>query len=232
MKKRISLLCAIAFAYCSCTKEHITAQKTTYNISIKAITNDAAASSNPAWQQVLGGNATITFDAKYPTDTMTVSSITNTIDLANLANYNWKLFPGKYDIGLTTTDDAVVSPFVRFNASGKGIPINEDSVIGMVVSATDGVITIKRSYLDTAVTPTFAPAGAASANMYSANDYAYLYVKGNTSGKLTFTSSEGDIYKADITVTAKGQFDVSPKINSVGHVVIQSYPFNPKINVQ
>lgn len=225
-------MCAIAFAYCSCTKEHLTAQKTAYNISIKAITSDAAATTNPAWQQIIGGSATITFDAKFQTDTMAVSSITNTIDLANLASYNWKLFPGKYDIALTTTGDAAVSPFVRFNASGVGVPINADGVIGMVVFATDGVITIKRSYLDTTVTPTFAPTGAAAADLYNANGYAYLYVKGGTSGKLNFTSSEGDLYKADITVTAKEQSDVSPKTNAKGRLVIQSYPFNSKSKVQ
>ena len=102
----------------------------------------------------------------------------------------------------------------------------------MVVFATDGVITIKKSYLDTTVMPTFAPTGVAAANLYSANGYAYLYVKGGTSGKLTFTGSEGDIYKANITVTTRGQSDVSPETNSKGHVVIQSYPFNTKTNVQ
>ena len=56
-------MCAIAFTYCSCTKEHLTAQKTTYTISIKAITNDVSDAADPAWQQVLGGSATITFDA-------------------------------------------------------------------------------------------------------------------------------------------------------------------------
>lgn len=226
------MLCAIAFAYCSCSKEHLSTQKATYNISIKAITNDVTSVAPPAWEQVLGGNATITFDAKYPSDTMTVSSITNTIDLANLSSYKWKLFAGKYDISLVTTDDATVSPYIRFYGNAKGLPINTDGLIAMVVDASDGVITIKRSYLDTTQTPTFTPTGAAAADLSSANGYAYLYVKGNTAGQLIFTSTEGDIYKADITVTAKGQFDVSPKTNSAGHVVIQSYPFHSKTNVQ
>ncbi|WP_295791847.1 hypothetical protein [Mucilaginibacter sp.] len=232
MKKQILTFCVIAFAYFSCSKEHISIQKSSYNISIKAVGNDAATDSSSSWAQVLGGNATITFDAKYPSDTMTVSSVTHTIDLGKLSTYQWKLFAGKYDITLATADDAVVSPYVRFSASKTGVDINTDGVIGMDVDASDGVITIKRTLLDTTVSPTFKPTGAAVANLSNANGYAYLYVKGSTSGQLVFTSTEGDVYKADITVVAKSQFDASLKTNSKGQVVIQSYPFHPKTNVQ
>jgi len=232
VKKQILTFCVIALAYFSCSKEHISLPKASYNISIKAIGNDAATESSSSWEQVLGGNATITFDAKYPSDTMTVSSITHTIDLGKLSTYQWKLFPGKYDITLATADDAVVSNYVRFSASNTGVNINTDGVIGMDVDASDGVITIKRTLLDTTVSPTFKPAGAAVANLSNANGYAYLYVKGSTSGQLVFTSAEGDVYKADITVVAKSQFDASLKTNSKGQVVIQSYPFHPKTNVQ
>lgn len=232
MKKQILTFCVIAFAYCSCTKEHLSLQKASYNISIKAIGNNAVANSPSSWEQVLGGNATITFDAKYPSDTMTVSSVTNMIDLGKLSTYQWKLFAGKYDISLATTDEAVVSPYVRFSADSTGVNINTDSIIGMDVNASDGVITIKRTLLDTTVSPTFKPTGAAVANLSNANGYAYLYVKGSTSGQLVFTSAEGDVYKADITVVAKSQFDASLKTNSKGQVVIQSYPFHPKTNVQ
>lgn len=232
MKKQILTFCAIAFAFCSCTKEHLPLQKTSYNISIKTVVNDVTVYPPSSWEQILGGSATIIFDAKYPTDTMTISSVTNTIDLTNLSSYKWKLFAGKYDISLATTDDALVSPYVRFSASATGVIVNSDNVIGMDVNASDGVITIKRTYLDTTVAPTFKPTGAAIANLSNANGYAYLYVKGNTSGQLTFTGTEGDVYKADITVIAKSQLDAAPTTNSKRHVVVQSFPFHLKTNVQ
>jgi len=231
VKKTLILLCAIAITYCSCTKDRLLPKHNSFKISIKTNVNDVEANVPGAWTQVLGGSAQITFTKKN-SDSVTVSPLTNTIDLANLTSLNWTLIGGAYDIELHTTDNAFAAHFIRFRASAKNVPVETDGPIAIPAVTTDGVITINKNAVDTTFVPTFKPEGGNTTNFSKANGYYFLYVQGFVSGKLTFTeATTGDVYMKNLEVVAGNQYDISAKLNSTNGIVINSIPFHLKASV-
>lgn len=163
-------------------------------------------------------------------DTLSASSVEDSLNLKNIGTYSKQLIPGTYDITLATKSTAVVDTFIRFNAGVKSIAVNKDQAISLTAATTDGVITISKDQIDPTIVPTFAPSGSATAyNFGLANGYYFIYVKGAVSGRITFTeATTGDLYLKDLTVTAMNQYDISAILNTVS---VHSRPFYLKNNL-
>lgn len=231
MKKQLFALFAVALIYSSCTKDH--SINPTKNNSFKisfASTLSAAAVNN--WEQVLGGEASAQFTPKN-SDSLSLSAVKDDVDLKNIASYSYELIGGTYDISINTKSTAAADTFIRFTSVVKDFAVNKDQTITLPATTNDGVITISKSIIDTTVMPTFTPAGTGVAqNLGLANGYYFIYVKGATSGRLTFTEvTSGNLYLKDLKVTANNQYDISAKLNSLGAIVIHSYPFHLKTAV-
>lgn len=231
MKKTLILLCAIAFTYCSCTKDRLLPKQNSFKVSIKTNINDVEANVPESWTQVFGGSAQITFTKKN-SDSVTVTPSVNTIDLTNLSTYSWNLIGGTYDVEMHTTDNGPAATFIRFRASAKSVSIEADGPIAIPAVTTDGVITIAKSVVDTTVVPTFKPEFGNTTNFSKANGYYFLYVQGFVTGKLTFTeATTGDVFMKSFEVVAGNQYDISAKLNSTKGIVINSMPFHLKASV-
>jgi hypothetical protein len=227
MRKILLFFCASVILYSSCSKDHAVtpAKNNLLKITLLPNVNDAA---NGTWQQVLGGEAQIQFVA-LSSDTLSASSIKDSIKLASINTYSKQLVAGAYNITLATESTAVADTFIRFSAQAKNLTINKDQAISLNATTTDGVITISKSQVDTTVMPTFTPAGATMALKFGlANDYYFIYVKDTTTGRITFTAATtGDLYLDDITVSAMNQYDITAVLNT-NNVSVNRHLFHLK----
>ncbi|MDB5087955.1 MAG: hypothetical protein JWR09_1949 [Mucilaginibacter sp.] len=228
MKKISFALLAVAFIYSSCTKDHsITpAKNNSFKISFAATLNTVAVNT---WEQVLGGEAIVQFTPEN-SDSLSLSSKKDSLDLKNISTYNYQLVGGTYTISLSTKSTSVADTFIRFTSEVKDFAVNKDQTISLPATTNDGVITISKSTIDSTVMPTFTPLGTTTPiNFGLANGYYFLYIKGATTGRLTFTeATTGDLYLKDLKVTAGNQYDISATLNTIGAIVIHSYPFHLK----
>lgn len=228
MRKIFFILFAATILYSSCSKDHFVnpSKKNLFKVSILPPVD---AIPNSTWQQVLGGEAIVQY-AVQNSDTLSASSVEDSLNLKNIGTYSKQLIPGTYDITLATKSTAVVDTFIRFNAGVKSIAVNKDQAISLTAVTTDGVITISKDQIDPTIVPTFTPSGSATSyNFGLANGYYFIYVKGAVSGRITFTeATTGDLYLKDITVTAMNQYDISAILNTVS---VHSRPFYLKNNL-
>lgn len=225
MKKIITAIFASAIICSGCSKNHTETpvNSKTFKVSFKLAINAVISST---WQQVLGGRASIGFAAKN-TDTLTVSSLTDSLDLSKLSTYTKPVISGTYDVSLKTKSTAVADTFIRFNALATNVVINKDVAINMQATTTDGVITISKKLIDSTTVPTFIPAGTNTTyNLGVANDYYFIYVSGSKAGKVTFTeASSGDLFIANVTVAANNQYNLTAIVTKTGSVVKHTYAF-------
>ena len=179
------------------------------------------------WQQVLGGKATIEFSAK-ASDTLTASSLRDTIELKTLKSYTKQMAAGKYDITLKTESTAAADTFIRFDAEVKDFHVKADGAIGLSAITTDGVITISQTLIQAGSRPTFIPAGSTSIlNFGLANGHYFIYVKGGESGKITFTeATTGDEFMKNLPVVALTRYNLLPVLSSKAQWVFSQNRFS------
>lgn len=229
MKKNLFLLFAIVLIYGSCSKENSINpnKRNSFKIAFLAPLDAIA---NSTWQHVLGGEATLQFAVKN-VDTVSVSSLSDSLNLERISTYNKQLLGGTYDISLNTESKAAADTFIRFSASVTNFLINKDQTISLPASTADGVITIAKSFVDPTQRPTFTPAGSTTPiNLGFANGFYFIYVNGSSAGRITFTeATTGDLFMKDITVSAMSQYDLLPQLNSTG-VRVNAYPFRLSAN--
>ena len=225
MRKTLFALFAVAIIYSSCSKDHSInpVTKSSFNVSFLV---DAASS---AWRQVLGGEANLSFTAK-SSDTLTASSVTDSLDLKNIAAYNKQVIAGTYDIALKTKSTAVADTFIRFTSQAKNVVINKDLAVSLTATTNDGVITISKKLVDSSTVPTFAATGSGKVyNFGIANGYYFIYVTGSKGGKITFTeATTGDLFIENLTVSALNQYDLTATLTKTGSVVVHAHPFKLK----
>jgi hypothetical protein len=231
VKKYIFILLAATIVYGSCSKSRIVSPVRNKSFKV-TVTPDVSNIANSTWQQVLGGEAIIQFTAEN-SDTLSASPVSDSLNLKNISAYSKQLVAGTYDITLATESTAVADTFIRFNALINGVAINKDQTISMNAATTDGVITISKSLIDTATTPTFTPTGTTTPyNFGLANGYYFMYVKDAGSGRITFNeATSGDLYLKDITVSALNQYDISVILNA-SDVIVHLFPFRLKTNLK
>ncbi len=231
MRKTLSVLFAIVVIYSSCTKDHaVTPAKTnSFKVSFKPSVEDVV---NSSWQQVLGGEAYVGFTFQ-GADTLNASVVSDSLNLKNIATYSRLLLAGTYNITLATKSTAVADTFIRFNAQVNNFLINQNQAISLTATTNDGVITISKSMIAAGTVPTFTPAGTSTAlNFGFANGYYFIYVTGNTTGRIAFTeATTGNQYLQDITVSSLNQYDLSPILNTSG-VAMQLHHFNLKADLK
>jgi len=231
MRKTLFFLCVATVLYSSCTKDRAVnpPKNSLFKVSLAPNVSDDA---NSTWQQVLGGEAKIQFTA-LSSDTLTASTVTDSLDLTNIGAYSHQLVAGAYNIALATESTAIADTFIRFNAVANNFLINKDQAISLNATTADGVITIGKSQVDTTITPTFTPTGTTTAlNFGLANGYYFIYVKGTASGEITFTeATTGDLYLYDITVSALNQYDILAILNT-NNVSVHRHLFHLKTNLK
>jgi hypothetical protein len=231
VRKILSILCATAMLlYSSCTKENSPALvKTSFKITIKPST---AAIINSTWQQVIGGEALITF-TPVNNDSLTISTNTDSLNLKNVAVYSKQLFAGTYNVALNTESKAVADTFIRFSSQVPNLAIKQDQAITFPATTNDGVITISKSLIDSTTVPTFIPAGASTAlKLGKANGYYFIYVSDTVTGRIVFTElTSGYTYMKDITVSAMNQYDLMPVLNTTS-ITVHLHAFNPNANIK
>jgi hypothetical protein len=220
VRKILFILFATVIICNSCSKEHSTnPAKNLFKVSIKPAVNAI----DSAWQQVLGGEALISFIP----DTVNVSPIKDSLNLKSIASYNRQVLAGTYNISLSTESTAVADTFIRFNAQLNNFLINKDQAISFPATTNDGVITINKSLIAALTVPTFIPAGTNTVyNFGLANGCYFIYVTGASTGRITFAEvTSGYIYMNDLTITAMNQYDLSPILNTSG-AVVHLHPFH------
>jgi hypothetical protein len=224
MRKTIFVL-IIAIIYSSCSKDHSVnpVKKNSFNVSFSI---DAASST---WQQVLGGQANLSFTAK-GNDTLTASSLTDSLDLKNIGAYSKQVIAGTYDIALKTKSTAVADTFIRFTSQAKNVVIDKAVAISLAATTTDGVITISKKLVDSTTVPTFTATESGKVyNFGVANEYYFIYVTGSKGGKITFTeATTGDLFIENLTVSALNQYDLTATLTKTGAVVVHAYSFKLK----
>jgi hypothetical protein len=205
---------AVALLAAGCSKDR--SVKPLNNNPLKiTVKPDFASAATGSWQQVLGGQAVLSFKPA-ANDSINISPTTDTLSLSKLSAYTQTLFPGIYNISLNTESTAVADTFVRFTSLVNDLPINQTQVVTLQATTNDGVITINKTYVDTTSAPTFVAAGTTTVqNLGQANGYYFIYVTGGATGRVTFVEpTSGYTYMADIAVTATNQYDLSPIINT------------------
>jgi hypothetical protein len=215
LKKFIPLIFAtVILSSSSCTKDNPTIPSQARQFKVSFVPGIAGTFSTD-WQQVLGGKASLEFSTKN-SDTLTVSSLKDTIELKTIAAYRKPLRAGKYDIIIKTQSIASADTFIRFNAEIKDFQVNADGAIRLLATTSDGVITISKTLIQTGSQPTFTPIGSTTAlNFGLANGYYFIYVKGAESGKITFTeATTGDEFMKNLTITAMTRYNLLPTLSS------------------
>jgi len=231
LKKLLPLFAALAIIYSGCAKDHVIDKQKdiSYNVSIAPSFNYAV---NGGWQQVLGGEADIQFKPEN-SDTISFSSIKDSLDLSKIATYSWPLLQGIYDVSLSTNSKNIADTYIRFSAQQTGVVVNNNTTINLSATTNDGVITINDGFIASNTVPTFTPSGSTVAkNMAIANGYYFIYVSGASTGSLSFTEkTTGNLYLANITVAAMNQYDVSPVIDT-STISIHKNLFHLKLKLQ
>lgn len=229
MKKLSLFVCAVAVLCSGCSKNNGASpiKKNTLEVSLLrpfvAVTGP-----NDTWGQVLGGKGFIQFEAA-ANDTLTAVTVKDSLNLKDITGYKKQLIAGNYDIDLKTKSEAVTDTFIRFTAGVFNIELNKDQAVSLTASTNDAVITISKKQIDNSVRPLFAPAGIDKKYEFGlANDYYFIYVKGGTTGRISFTeATTGNLYLKDIAVTATYRYDISAILNATG-VVVRSTQFHIK----
>lgn len=225
--QKLLLLCAAVLLLASCAKDHTVNpvnSKPSFKLSLSPVINVVP---NNTWKQVLGGKGLITF-AYMANDTVTASTIKDSVSLKDIAAYKHDGLAGNYNISLGTVSTAVADTFVRFNAQTQNIAIDKDQAISLPATTTDGVITIDKSLIKARTTPTFTDAKTAVVyKMGLANGYYFLYAKDATAGRLNFTeTTSGDVFLKDLTVAAQNWYDISVVLNKTNAISISQHAFN------
>ncbi|WCT10972.1 hypothetical protein [Mucilaginibacter jinjuensis] len=225
--QKLLLLCVAVLLLGSCAKDHTVNpvnSKPSFKLSFAPVVNGIP---NTPWKQVLGGKGLITF-AFIANDTVTASTIKDSVSLKDISTYKHDVLAGAYNITLGTVSAAVADTFIRFNAQAQNITINKDQAISLPATTTDGVITISKSLIKAGTTPTFTDAKTAVVyKLGLANDYYFLYAKDATAGRLSFTeTTSGDVFLKDLTLAALNWYDVSAVLNKTSSVSIAQHAFN------
>ncbi|WP_413666912.1 hypothetical protein ACEN9X_20565 [Mucilaginibacter sp. Mucisp86] len=224
MKKTIPIFFILFALFTGCTKEHSVNPAPQKLVTVSLHPNYLVLPPSN-WQQVLGGSATLKLTPQN-SDSVTLSSISTTVNLKDVASYKQQVVVGTYDVTLNTQSTAAVDTFIRFTSKADHVPINKDETIDLAATTTDAVITISTKLIDSTVTPTFKLGNQTTYNLGKANGYYFLYARDATSGTITFSLSNGYQYMKDLTVRAMNQYDLIPVSNSYGELSIKSYPFN------
>lgn len=230
MIKSLVAILAVVIIYNSCSKDHTVkpTAKNTFKVSVAPVVNSTV---NSSWQQVLGGKANLTF-APVNSDSLILSAVKDSFNISTISSYNKPLIAGTYSITLQTQSKAVADTFIRFSAQAKNILINKDQAVSLGAVTSDGVVTIKKDFIDSLSVPTFVADGSTAVQNFGlANGYYYIYVKGSASGKVTFTeTTTGFDYIKQLTVSALNQYDLSPIIGPHGAVKVQTFVFRKTNN--
>ncbi|SEO34026.1 hypothetical protein SAMN05192574_107130 [Mucilaginibacter gossypiicola] len=224
MKKTIPIFFILFALFTGCTKEHLINPAPQKLVTVSLHPNYLVLPPSN-WQQVLGGSASLKLTPQN-SDSVTLSSISTSINLKDAASYKQQVIAGTYDITLNTQSTAVADTFIRFTSKADHVPVNKDETIDLAATTTDGVITISTKLIDSTVTPTFKVGNQTAYNLGKTNGYYFLYVKDATGGTITFSLSNGYQYMKDLTDRAMNQYDLIPLSNSYGELSIKSYPFN------
>jgi hypothetical protein len=224
VKKITNLLFTGIILCCACSKKQTpNPVKTAFKITVKpSISFDVTST----WPQILGGEALITFT---PVNADTLSVAADSLNLTNVGTFSKQVFAGTYNVTLNTKSKAITDTFIRFTSSVTQLAITQDQAISFPATTNDGVITINKTAIDTTVAPTFTVAGQATAVNFgkAANGYYFIYVDGNTTGRISFVdATTGYTYLKDITIAAMSQYDLSPVINKTD-VIVRLSPFKP-----
>lgn len=228
MKKHLAAIIAVIVICNSCSKDHFVKPpaKNTFKISVTPVVNSTL---NDSWQQVIGGKANLEF-TPVNNDSLTLSSVIDSLDLGSIGTYNKQVMGGAYDISLHTQSKAVADTFIRFDASAKNVAISKDQTISLDATTSDGVITIKKTLINSSTLPTFvADSSTTVQNFGLANGYYFIYVKGAASGKVVFTeTTTGFDYVKEITVDALNQYDLSPILGPDHTVKVKTFTLRSK----
>jgi hypothetical protein len=190
--------------------------------------NASGNTSNPEWQNILGGRAYIQFSSNDPA----LGIIKDSLDLTALSSYSRYLNDGTYTISLYTPSTVrAADTFLRFSAIDSGFVINGNTNIGFYGISRDGLITIPDSLIQAGNTPNFIlSSGGIPYPFGHVNGYYYLYILGNTSGTLNLISSKKQIGSSTLTVQSGYQYNVSLNTNSgitnsAGPITVSFSPF-------
>ncbi|WP_423147526.1 hypothetical protein [Rubrolithibacter danxiaensis] len=210
----------VALVSCSKKNDETAPSNSLHKIAIDNINNVFL---NSTWQHVLGGKAYIEFNSKSST-TSSISSIKDSLDLANASSYTITVADGTYDISLyTEPTSSIADTFIRFEAINENYAVKDDSELSFQAMTSDGLITINKDFVKAGTVPTFTPSGANAAS-YSfgyINNFYYLYVKGGTEGAVSLTEkTTGQTFTKTFKVSVANQYNLAVLTNTVNAVKI------------
>ncbi|HEX8377121.1 MAG TPA: hypothetical protein VF602_04840 [Pedobacter sp.] len=226
--KTLLLSLSLFFFLAGCTKDESVNPYPTKQFKVSFVPS-VSNNFSTDWQQVLGGKASLEFNAK-TSDTLSSSALKDTIELKTITTYRKQLATGKYDIMLKTQSTAAADTFIRFTAEVKDFQVKAEGAISLAATTVDGVLTINKSLIEAGSRPTFIPAGSTTALSFGlANGYYFVYVKGGESGKLTFTEAgSGDEFMKNLTITAMTRYNLVPTRTSKAPLVFNLNRFSLK----
>ncbi|MDB4902329.1 MAG: hypothetical protein JWQ63_1610 [Mucilaginibacter sp.] len=228
MKRYLLLLLSIIlFIFNGCKKDGSNNNVVTPvvpGISIQSISYPSFVSST--WNNVLGGNVSLEFDLLNTNDSVS-SKIIDSTALKNISTYNKTLTKGNYNIYLSSKNQtSVADTFIRFNAQIKSYSLAAQQSLSLTATTNDGLITIAQSFVQNNTVPTFkADLGSTVYKLGVINGFYYLYVKGGTSGAITFTSkASNQTLTKSLNIVTLNQYNLAVQTNK-GSLQVVFAPF-------
>ncbi|MXV51514.1 hypothetical protein GS399_11080 [Pedobacter sp. HMF7647] len=194
--------------------------KVVAGITIQSISSNPFLNSD--WQHAIGGKGVLEFKLKDSKDS-TSSRTQDSLDLANASLYKKELTVGKYDIILDTKKTSnVADTFLRFHSELKGLSVEKQEAVSLSVTSSDGLITIDKDYIKDKTTPTFQSKSDSKAyNLGLINGFYYIYVKGDISGTISFTSQiTNKVCMKDIDVKSSNHYNLVVSVSKNNSVQI------------
>jgi hypothetical protein len=196
-------------------------------ISIQSISYPSFVSST--WNNVLGGNVSLEFDLLNTNDSVS-SKVMDSTALKNISAYNKILTKGTYNIYISSKNQTIVADtFIRFNAQIKSYSLAAQQALSLTATTNDGLITIAQSFVQSNTVPTFkADLGSTVYKLGLINGFYYLYVKGGTSGAITFTSKAGNqTITKSLSIATLNQYNLAVQTNKgLLQVVFAPFAYN------
>jgi hypothetical protein len=225
MKKYLLLISVILFIVYGCQKKAdvVNPAPIAPGVSVKSISLPLLADSK--WSNIAGGMAVFRFDLLDATGAV-ASSTKDSVTVKDIGGYNKILTKGTYNIYVSCDDQkSVADTFMRFNAEIKSFVADGKQALVITPTTTDGMISIAQSFIQPGTVPTFTTDSASQTfNLSLANGYYYLYVKGGTTGKISFVSTTGQTVTKNLSVVTSQQSNMAVQINK-GSLQVVFVPF-------
>jgi hypothetical protein len=228
MKKYLLILLPlILFIFNGCKKDggnNVVVPPVVPEISIQSISYPSF--TNSTWNNVFGTNVSLEFDLLDANNAVS-SKLTDSTILNNINTYNKILTKGTYNIYVSSKNQiAVADTFIRFNAQVTSYSLTAKQALSLTATTNDGLITIAQSFVQTNTVPTFkTDLGSTVYKLGLVNGFYYLYVKGGTSGALTFTSkASNQTISKSLSVVTLNQYNLAVQTNK-GSLQVVFVPF-------